>query len=490
MSEAKLPRILIVDDEIYNVDLIEAYLTPDYEVIKAYDGEEGLRLAGEGVDLILLDIMMPGLSGYEVCSILKNNEETRHIPIIMITALFEDKDRQEALAAGADEFLSKPVEQIELETRIRTLLRTKKLSDCLIAEKKQCQNYLEIAGVLIVVLDENGDVVLINKKGLETLGYEEEEVIGRNWFEYFLPEGVSGDLRDVFRKIMSGEMHLDEYYENPIACKDGSERIISWQNSSLIDDNGQIYGILSSGEDITEKKKAEAALRMYMSELQHSNDLKDLFIDIMRHDLLNSAGLVKGFASVLLKDPKDDKQKHVIETLLKNNEKMIDLINQASKFAKVESLEKVDLCPVNLSDILRDVLDSMGEEIEEKGVNVVNIAPQRCLAIANPIVGEVFLNYISNAIKYSPEGEQVSIDIKDAGDFWKFTVTDRGEGIESEDKIRVFERFSRVNKVNVKGMGVGLAIVKRIVDLHGGEVGVTDNPEGKGSVFWATIPKA
>ncbi len=490
MSDTKLPRILIVDDEIYNVDLIEAYLTPGYEVIKAYNGEEGLRHASEGVDLILLDIMMPGLSGYEVCQILKSNEDTRHIPIIMITALFEDKDRQEALAAGADEFLSKPVEQIELETRIRTLLRTKKLSDSLIEEKKQCHTYLEIAGVLFVVFDTNGDVLLINKKGSETLGYGEGEIVGRNWFDNFLPEGVAEDLRGSFHKIMDGNLELSEYYENSIRTKDGSERIISWQNSALVNSNGSIYGIVSSGEDITEKKKSEMALHNSMAELQHSNDLKDLFIDIMRHDLLNSAGLVKGFASILLKDPKDEEQKHVIEILIKNNTKMIDLINHASKFAKLESLENVELSRINLSDVLHDVLESLEEEILDQNVEVLNLAPSNCFALGNPIIGEVFFNYISNAIKYNPNDEQVTVDIKDNGDYWKLMVTDRGEGIEGEDKIRVFDRFSRANKVNVKGMGVGLAIVKRIIELHGGSVGVDDNPERKGSVFWATIRKA
>lgn len=490
MNENKRPRILIVDDEIYNVDLIEAYLTPEYEVLKAYDGEEGLRLIEDGVDLILLDIMMPGLSGYEVCRILKNNESTRHIPVIMITALFEEKDRLEALDAGADEFLSKPVEQVELETRIRTLLRTKMLNDNLIAEKKQFQTYLEVAGVFIVVLDREGNIVLINRKGSETLGYPEEEILGWNWFDNFLPERIRDDTHKLFQDVISGNAELSGYYETPVLTKDGSERFISWRNSNLIDESGNIYGVLSSGEDVTEKKKAESSLRKYASELKHSNELKDLFIDIMRHDLLNSAGLVKGFVDILLRDPRDEKQEHILKLLQKNNFKVIDLISHASHFAKLESLESVELNKVNLSELLREVLMDLSIKIDEHDVTILNKAPPSCMALANPIISEVFRNYLSNAIKYSPDHSEVTVSIKDMGNVWKIMVTDQGEGISGDDKIRVFERFSRANKVNVQGMGLGLAIVKRIIVLHGGDVGVENNPDGKGSVFWATVQKA
>jgi len=126
-----LQKILVIDDNITNVELLDAYLcTANYEVITAYDGQTGLDIALEEIpDLVLLDIMMPGLDGYQVCRQLKNDEKTRFIPIIMITALTDIDDKIEGLNAGADDFLSKPFNKHELMARVRSLLRIKSLHD-------------------------------------------------------------------------------------------------------------------------------------------------------------------------------------------------------------------------------------------------------------------------------------------------------------------------------------------------------------------------
>ncbi|WP_269429706.1 sensor histidine kinase KdpD [Methanococcoides methylutens] len=107
------------------------------------------------------------------------------------------------------------------------------------------------------------------------------------------------------------------------------------------------------------------------------------------------------------------------------------------------------------------------------------------------MIEEVFTNLISNAVKYSPENENIEIAVKDLNENWKVTITDSGEGIGDNDKKMIFDRFKRaVGDCNIKGSGLGLAIVKRIVELHGGQVGVEDNPNGPGSVFWVTLKKA
>jgi len=124
-------KVLLVDDNSANVDLLEAYLEPaGYEILKAYDGQEGLDLAYEkNPDLILLDVMMPGLDGYEVCKRLKEDEKTRFMPIVMITALSDLDDKIKGLDVGADDFLSKPIVRPELMARVRSLLRIKTLHD-------------------------------------------------------------------------------------------------------------------------------------------------------------------------------------------------------------------------------------------------------------------------------------------------------------------------------------------------------------------------
>ncbi len=131
-SEAqKTPKILVVDDNIQNLELLQAYLEAiDCETIPAEDGQEALeKVKEEKPDLVLLDIMMPKMSGFEVCKRIKNAPETSHIPVIMVTALSEFADIERGIDSGTDDFLSKPINKLELLTRVKTMLRLKHLSD-------------------------------------------------------------------------------------------------------------------------------------------------------------------------------------------------------------------------------------------------------------------------------------------------------------------------------------------------------------------------
>ena len=128
-TEPRPSRVLIADDNQQNCELLEAYLADcDYEIVFASDGRQTLdRVAEQIPDLILLDIMMPKLSGYEVCQQLKADPVTKDVPVLMVTALNEPGDIEKAVAAGCDDFLSKPVNSLELKTRVRSLLRVRHL---------------------------------------------------------------------------------------------------------------------------------------------------------------------------------------------------------------------------------------------------------------------------------------------------------------------------------------------------------------------------
>jgi CheY-like chemotaxis protein len=130
-ESGKIPVVLVVDDNEQNLELIQAYLEDlDCQTVPAYDGQQALEIVSQGApDLILLDIMMPKMSGFEVCKRIKNDPKTADIPIIMVTALHEFGDIERAIDAGTDDFLSKPVNKLELTTRVKTMLKLKHLSD-------------------------------------------------------------------------------------------------------------------------------------------------------------------------------------------------------------------------------------------------------------------------------------------------------------------------------------------------------------------------
>lgn len=254
--------ILIVDDDLLNVKLLEVFLSRDYVVRVAYNGSDALDIIGsERIDLVLLDIMMPGINGYEVCRRIKTSETTRFIPVIMITALSSEDDRIEGLEAGADEFLVKPIDRVEVLTRARSLLKNKQLCDELIFERDRAQNYLDIAGCIIVALNMDGTIKLANNQCCKALGYNESELVGKDWVEMFVPPDEKDVVRSVLSNIVSGNPDTVTSFENGILSKNGEKRIIHWDSNYFRDQNGNILGILSSGSDVTEEKLASTKLK-------------------------------------------------------------------------------------------------------------------------------------------------------------------------------------------------------------------------------------
>jgi PAS domain S-box-containing protein len=150
---------------------------------------------------------------------------------------------------------------ITLSRAAKTIAQREKTDKVLEKEKSRAQKYLDVAGVMLAAIDADQKVTLINKKGCEILGYSDEnEIIGKNWVDNFIPERNRAEVKTVFAKLIAGDDCLLEYYENPVLTKDGNERIIAWHNAILRDETGKITGTLSSGEDITERKQGETAL--------------------------------------------------------------------------------------------------------------------------------------------------------------------------------------------------------------------------------------
>jgi two-component system cell cycle response regulator len=284
MGEVKERKVLIVDDEQVNITLLRAYLKDSYDIISAQCGEEALHMAREHEpDIVLLDIMMPGITGYEVCRVLKDSEKTRFIPVVMVTALSGTEDRIRGLQAGADDFLTKPLDRIEIVARVSSLLRIKHLHDELINERDQAHLYLDLAAVMLLVMDEKGTVKLLNKKGYDVLGYTDGELDGINWFDKCVPVSEREQSRVLLTDFFSGDKSFEGSFESPVLTSDGKERIIGWNNVVLMKDCGDVSSLLISGTDITEKKDADEKIKRaneYLGNLLEASPIATLSIDI------------------------------------------------------------------------------------------------------------------------------------------------------------------------------------------------------------------
>ncbi|TRZ90704.1 MAG: PAS domain-containing sensor histidine kinase, partial [Methanosarcinales archaeon] len=238
--------------------------------------------------------------------------------------------------------------------------------------------------------------------------------------------------------------------------------------------------------DITERKRTEEAIRKNSRKLEDSNRMKELFIDIMHHDIMNPLATASGFTELL----KVDGPYNItyIETIEKNLLKAIDLIDLATKFSRIDSLERIDFTNMDLKEVIDGVVDNLNPMAAKAGMKIENMILGSMPVKANNIIEEVFANLISNAIKYAQNGKRIIVKSEDRDPFWNVMIIDFGEGLKKTDKTVIFDRFCRLDKKGVKGSGLGLAIAKKIVELHKGGIGVEDNPQG-GAVFIVEIPK-
>ena len=263
-------RVLVVDDDKDLLTLIEKFLVkkhPDFEVISTISAQDAIRkLEEERCDAIVCDYYLGvgEMNGLELLEWLRASNSI--IPFVMFTGRSREEVAIRALNLGADLYLKKDQEDlgnlfVELVHHIKSSVESVQMEKTLREERSRFQKYLDVAGAMIGTLDSEGTVTLMNRRGCEVLGYDSKEIIGKDWFNTFIPKRLRKKTYDLFRSITKGKIEPGKYSENLVLTKDGEERIIAWRNTVLTDEAGNITGTLSSGEDITERKEAEEALR-------------------------------------------------------------------------------------------------------------------------------------------------------------------------------------------------------------------------------------
>ena len=369
-------------------------------------------------------------------------------------------------------------------------------------ERDQAKMYLDIAGVLFVMLDREGRILLLNKKGYELLEYREGELIGKNWFELCLPEGAHQKVNQVFREMMNGNVEPFEYHENEVITKTGNKLIIAFHNTVIQDETGRLMGALSSGEDITEKVQAQEKLKKLnedlesrvkerTAQLESANAELEAFSYSVSHDLRAPLRAIDGFSLMLLEDHStalDSEAKRLLDVVRNNTVMMAKLIEDLLAFAK---LSRDNLVPamLNMEQIARSVYEEISSRYPER---IIDFTVKRLPAAQGDeaMMRRVFYNLIDNAVKFTKGRPAAAIEVGSLFEEGKnvYYVKDNGAGFNPEYLNKLFGVFQRLHSnAEFEGTGVGLAIVARIIKKHGGTV----RAEGKlneGATFYFALP--
>ncbi|MCK9407553.1 MAG: response regulator [Bacteriovoracaceae bacterium] len=255
------PVILVVDDKIQNIELLEVYLVPQgYEIIKATSGEKALlKLSVHPIDLILMDVVMPAMDGFEVTRTLKQDDKTRLIPIILVTALHETEDRVKGIEAGCDDFISKPVDKMELLAKVDSLLRTKSLHDKVSEAREYAESIINTVRESLIILDKDLRVVTVSRSFYDIFRVKPEETVGQHIYDLGNKQWDIPKLRELLETILPQKTTFDDFeVEHDFTIIGRRTMLLNARQTQRA--LGKELIILLAIEDITERKRTEEAL--------------------------------------------------------------------------------------------------------------------------------------------------------------------------------------------------------------------------------------
>jgi len=535
--ETSILKLLAIDDNRDNLITLKAVVTdtlPRTRVLTALSGREGIALArAEDPDVILLDIVMPGMDGFEVCRMLKGDESLRQIPVVFLTALRTDREsRIKALEAGAEGFLTKPLDVEELTAQIRAMAKIKEANALKLLEKERLASLVaertraleqelarrrateeelreserrmrSIFRVAPTGIGVTGDGVLldVNPRICEMTGFDREELIGRSIGTlYPSPEEFDRVGSEMYLQIAGRGTGTTE---TRWVKKDGTilNVILS---STPIDQRNLSKGVTFTLLDITERKRAEEEREQLQAQLIQSQKMEAVgqLAGGVAHDFNNILTAILGYGHlILMGSGEKDTRRHHAEEIITSCERAASITRRLLAFCRQDISEK---CRLNLNELIaasRTMLSRLiGEDVEFRFAP----CPEDLTVVADPVqIEQVLMNLATNARDAMPGGGLFSIattirrlddefialhGFGTAGDYAVITVSDSGTGMDRDTQRRIFEPFFTTKEVG-RGTGLGLSVVYGILQRHDGHVVVCSNP-GTGTTFRVYLPLA
>jgi PAS domain S-box-containing protein len=501
-------NILLVDDQPNNLLALESILGDmGQNLIRAESGKAALRhLLTNDFAVILLDVQMPELDGFETASLIRERDRSRDTPIIFLTALSRSETNVfRGYELGAVDYIFKPFHPEILRSKVNVFVELFRKSEAIKRQAHQLarlsrQNELILnavaEGVFGVGVD--GRTTFVNPAAARMVGRNVDEVVGRDIHELVHPVFPGVLTCDRSRCKLYGVVHGETQngaVEDTFFTPDGKSFPVELTASPMREEDDETLGLVITFRDMTERRAAalaEEAERRYR-EAEAQNRAKDNFLATLSHELRTPMTSILGWVQFLRSghyEPIElEEALQTIESSARLQARLIDDMLDVSRI--ILGKFQVDLHPTRISEVAEAALTVARPFASEREVRLTSeIDDRESVVNADPNrIQQVIGNLLSNAIKFTPPGKHVDLRIKTSDGSLRIAVKDEGEGIDPHFLPYVFDRLRQAEGSQKRsGLGLGLAIARHIVELHHGEITAESEGPGYGATFIVTLP--
>ena len=485
--------LLVVDDEPASLyATVRVLNNAGFRTLEATTGAQGLAAASDEISAMIVDVHLPDMDGFALCRQLRMRPDTARMPVLHLTAAYvTDADKVRGLDSGADAYLTRPVEPAVLVATVQALVRTRIAEDAMRHSEAKFRAIYAQAPSGIGLLDAQGRFVEVNPALQRLMGRTSEELLNRAVSEFVPPEH-----QHAAQDMAQRHSHLLNW-EFPVVDLSGRSVFLEWSMSRDIEPGLDMVVVNDISQRVLLEAQRQQLLereRVARSEAERINRTKDDFIAILSHELRTPLNAIVQWAHLLIKRGGTAEQMRGFEAIDRNVKLQGRMITDLLDISRLNS-GKLPLLmeAVDPGELVLHALQAMQQTFDEHGNRmIVNVdSGYRPIRADASRLQQVIWNLLTNAVKFSPRGGRIWIDLIEDQLGLTLTVRDEGQGMSADFLPLAFDRFSQSREARNRsssGLGLGLSIVHQLVESHGGTITASSAGLGEGSTFTIRLP--
>ncbi|MGF1934040.1 MAG: response regulator [Nostoc sp. ChiQUE02] len=499
-------RFLLLEDSLLDAELTQMILSEggiNCELIRVETGADFLAaLEAETFDLILADYALPSFDGISALEIARNR--TPEVPFIFVSAVLGEELAIEALKNGATDYVLKQrlgrlipsVQRALREAKERR--ERKQAEESLQKSEARYRRIVDTSYEGIWMIDSQIRTEYVNQRLSQMLGYPAEEILGRSMFDFMdRADDIAAQEKLEWLKREGSDLK-----EGRLRCKDGSYIWTLISARAIFGEQNEFLGAIAMLTDITDRKRTEEERDRLLQlekrareEAEAANRIKDEFLAVLSHELRSPLNPILGWAKLLQSRKFDETSlKKALETIERNAKLQAELIEDLLDVSRIlQGKLNLNMFPVNLASTIKAAIETVRLAAEAKSIQIETMLEPTVGRVLGDSVRlqQVLWNLLSNAIKFTATGGQVNVRLECIDDQAQITVSDTGKGIHPDFLPHVFDYFRQGDSTTTRkfgGLGLGLAIARHLIEMHGGTIWAESLGEDRGAIFTVRLP--